>query len=107
MAALIVYGVVLWLGYGLTYTALKQDWYSVFNSVAATYKQAGMSAATTDEMTSYARRIVDVFAYVAPGILGTWSDWRLQATGSAAVDTALGTTGGPSAGPGTLDHARP
>ena len=71
MAALIVYGVVLWLGYGLTYTALKQDWYSVFNSVAATYKQAGMSAATTDEMTSYARRIVDVFAYVAPGILGT------------------------------------
>ncbi|WP_260849414.1 TadE family type IV pilus minor pilin [Kocuria marina] len=43
----------------------------------------------------------------APGILGTWSDWRLQATGSAAVDTALGTTGGPSAGPGTLDHARP
>lgn len=43
----------------------------------------------------------------APGILGTWSDWRLQATGSAAVDTALGTTGAPGAAPGTLDHAGP
>jgi hypothetical protein len=30
-----------------------------------------MSAATADEMTGYARRIVDVFAYIAPGILGT------------------------------------
>jgi uncharacterized protein YybS (DUF2232 family) len=70
LAALVVYGIVLWLGYGVTYTVLKQDWYTVFNSVAATYKEAGMSAATADEVTSYAHRIVDVSAYIAPGILG-------------------------------------
>lgn len=70
LVALLMYGVVLWLGYGLTYTVFKQDWYSVVSSIAATYREAGMSAATADELTSLARRIVGVFAYIAPGVLG-------------------------------------
>ncbi len=61
-----MYGVVLWLGYGVTYAVFKQDWYAVVGSVAATYREAGMSAATADQITSYARRVVDVFAIHRP-----------------------------------------
>lgn len=70
LVALVLYGLVLWLGYGLTYTLFKQDWFDILDSVAATYQQAGMSAATAADLTSYARGIADVFAYIAPGVLG-------------------------------------
>lgn len=43
----------------------------------------------------------------APGILGKWSNWRLQANGSAAVDSTRGADGAPGAGPGASDHAGP
>ena len=43
----------------------------------------------------------------APGILGKWSDWRLQANGSAAVDSTRGADGAPAAASGAPDHAGP
>jgi len=70
LVALVVYGLVLWLGFGVTPSVLKQDAYQAINDAAKTYTQLGMSSATTDAATSQFRAWVDVFPYVAPGLLG-------------------------------------
>lgn len=70
LVALVLYGLILWLGYGVTYTMLKQDWTSLVASMGTTYKEAGLDAAVADQATSYARRIGDVLVYLAPGLVG-------------------------------------
>ena len=70
LVALVVYGLILWLGFGVTLGQLKQDAYKSISDAATTYTQMGVSSATTDAATEQFRALVDVFAYIAPGLLG-------------------------------------
>jgi uncharacterized protein YybS (DUF2232 family) len=70
LAALVVYGVILWLVFGLSLTELKQASYDSIASAGRMYSDMGVSSASVDAVSSQLRRLVDVFPYLVPGVLG-------------------------------------
>ena len=59
------------------------------------------------QVSAAGNRVTVAVSGPAPGILGKWSDWRLHANGSAAVDSTRGADGAPAAVSGAPDHAGP
>jgi uncharacterized protein YybS (DUF2232 family) len=70
LAALVVFGVVIWLVSDLTLTDLKQAADESITSAGRLYQQMGMSSVTVDSVSEQMRRFVDIFPYVFPGFLG-------------------------------------
>jgi hypothetical protein len=70
LVVLVLYGLVMWLGFGVTATQLRQDAYTSIDNASSMYTRMGMSSATTDAAADQFRALVDVFAYIAPGLLG-------------------------------------
>jgi uncharacterized protein YybS (DUF2232 family) len=70
LVALVLYGVILWLAFGLSLTELKQSSYDSIASAGRTYAQMGASSATIDAVSGQLRKLVDVFPYLAPGFIG-------------------------------------
>lgn len=70
LVSLVVYGVILWLVFGLSLTELKQASYDSIASAGRMYSDMGVSASSVDTATSQLRKLVDVFPYLAPGVLG-------------------------------------
>jgi uncharacterized protein YybS (DUF2232 family) len=70
LVALVVYGLILWLGFGLTLTELKQSSYQSVTDVGNMYSQMGVGSATIASVSGQLRRLVDIFPYLAPGVIG-------------------------------------
>jgi uncharacterized protein YybS (DUF2232 family) len=70
LAALVVFGVVVWLVFGLTLTDLRQASYDSIADAGRLYAEMGLSAATVDAVSEQMRRLVDIFPYLVPGFLG-------------------------------------
>jgi len=70
LAALVVFGVVVWLVFGLTLTELKQASYDSIADAGRLYAEMGLSATTVDAVSDQMRRLVDIFPYLVPGFLG-------------------------------------
>lgn len=70
LAALVVFGVVTWLVFGLTLTDLKQASYDSIADAGRLYAEMGLSATTVDAVSDQMRRLVDIFPYLVPGFLG-------------------------------------
>ncbi len=69
LVAFIVYGLVLWLGLGVTYTLFKGEWHRFADDITTAYTQAGISAATASSIADYVRQMADVLPYIAPGLV--------------------------------------
>ena len=70
LVALVVYGVVLWLGYGLTYTDLEAGLVRGRRQCRGHVQGDRHERGHGGRGDELARKIVDVFAYIAPGVLG-------------------------------------
>jgi uncharacterized protein YybS (DUF2232 family) len=70
LVALVVFGVVLWLAFGVGLSGIKQAAYDSIASAGTTYTRLGVSSASVDTVSGQLRKLVDVFPYVAPGFLG-------------------------------------
>jgi uncharacterized protein YybS (DUF2232 family) len=70
LAALVVFGVVVWLAFGLTLTDLRQASYDSIADAGRLYTEMGLSATTVDAVSEQMRRLVDIFPYLVPGFLG-------------------------------------
>ena len=70
LVALVVYGVILWLVFGLTLTELKQVSYDSIANAGRMYSEMGVSSASVDAVSTQLRKLVDVSPYLAPGLLG-------------------------------------
>jgi uncharacterized protein YybS (DUF2232 family) len=68
-AAMVVWGVILWLAFGVDLTWLKEAAYGAIDNTAAQYAQLGMSADSAGAVSDQMRRLVDVMPYVTPGLL--------------------------------------
>jgi uncharacterized protein YybS (DUF2232 family) len=71
LVALVVYGVVLWLAFGLSLTELKQTANDSITNAGQLYGGMGASSATVAAMSGQLRKLVDIFPYLAPGFIGT------------------------------------
>ena len=70
LVALVVYGVIIWLGFGVGFAELKREGLNSINDMGTLYSQIGVSSATSDTMLGYYRTLLDVFPYLIPGFLG-------------------------------------
>ncbi len=70
LVALVAYGVILWLVFGLTLTDLKQVSYDSIANAGLMYNEMGVSSASVDAVSTQLRKLVDVSPYLAPGLLG-------------------------------------
>lgn len=70
VAALVVWGVMLWQVWGVSLSALRADAYASIESAAAVYRGMGVTGDTTEVVSSQMRRLVDVVPYLVPGLLG-------------------------------------
>jgi uncharacterized protein YybS (DUF2232 family) len=70
LVAVVVYGLVLWLAFGLGLADLKTEAYRSISDAGAMYSQLGMSSATIDSVSAEFRDLVDIFPYLAPGVVG-------------------------------------
>ena len=70
LVALVVYGAILWLVFGLSLTELKQASYDSIASAGRMYGDMGVSSASIDAVSGQLRRLVDVFPYIVPGFVG-------------------------------------
>ncbi len=70
LAALVVFGLVTWLVFGLTLTDLKQASYDSIADAGRLYGEMGLNATTVDAVSEQMRRLVDIFPYLVPGFLG-------------------------------------
>jgi uncharacterized protein YybS (DUF2232 family) len=70
LVAVMVYGVVLWLAFGVSLTELKQTAYDSITNAGQLYGQMGVGSATVDAVSGQLRKLVDVFPYLAPGVVG-------------------------------------
>jgi uncharacterized protein YybS (DUF2232 family) len=69
-AALVLWGLIIWLGFGVDFTWLKEMAYGSIDDVAAQYTAWGMSAASVETASAQLRDMVDAVPYLAPGLLG-------------------------------------
>jgi uncharacterized protein YybS (DUF2232 family) len=70
LAALVVFGLVIWLVFGLTLTDLRQASYDSITNAGRLYTEMGMSTSSVDAVSDQLRRLVDIFPYLVPGFLG-------------------------------------
>ena len=70
LVALVVYGAILWLVFGLSLTELKQASYDSIASAGRMYGEMGVSSASIDAVSGQLRKLVDVFPYIVPGFVG-------------------------------------
>ena len=70
LAALVVFGLVLWLGFGVGYAELKAEGSRSVTDLGTMYGQMGVNSATVDTLLSYYRQMLDALPYLVPGILG-------------------------------------
>jgi uncharacterized protein YybS (DUF2232 family) len=70
LVALVVFGLAVWLVFGLTLSDLRQASYDSIADAGRLYAEMGLSAATVDAVSDQMRRLVDIFPYLVPGFLG-------------------------------------
>lgn len=70
LVAVVVYGVMLWLWFGVGLSELKQEGLRSVNDLGTMYSQMGVSSATSAAALSYYRKLLDIFPYLLPGLLG-------------------------------------
>jgi len=70
LAALVVYGTILWLVFGVTLAELKQASYDSIANAGRMYGDMGVSSASVDAVSGQLRKLVDVFPYLVPGFVG-------------------------------------
>jgi uncharacterized protein YybS (DUF2232 family) len=70
LAALVVFGLILWLGFGIGFTQFKAEWSQSAADLSSMYSQIGVSAATSNTLVSYYRGLIDVLPYLVPGLVG-------------------------------------
>jgi Predicted membrane protein (DUF2232) len=70
LVALVVYGVIIWLGFGVGFAEVKQEGLRSISDMGTMYSQIGVSAATSNQVLGYYRTLLDIFPYLVPGLLG-------------------------------------
>ena len=70
LVALVVYGVIVWLAFGLGLAQFKEEWLRSATDLSSMYGQIGVSTATSDTLVSYYRHLIDILPYLVPGFLG-------------------------------------
>jgi len=73
LAALVLWGVGLWLVAGVTLTKLDQAVDRSIADASGFYSGMGVDAATIETVSGQLRRIADVIPYLTPGLLGMGS----------------------------------
>lgn len=69
-AALVIWGLTLWLAFGVDLAWIKETVDGLIDNTAAQYMQLGMSADSAAAVSDQLRRLVEVLPYVTPGLLG-------------------------------------
>jgi uncharacterized protein YybS (DUF2232 family) len=70
LGAFVVYGLIVWLVFGLDLTQLKQAAYDSITNAGDMYTGMGMSSSSVDTVSGELRKLVDIFPYLVPGVLG-------------------------------------
>ncbi len=70
LGAVVGWGLVLWLVFGVDFAWFKEAAGSVIDNTAAQYVQLGMSTGSAETVAAQLRRFVEVVPYVTPGLLG-------------------------------------
>ncbi len=68
--AMVLWGVALWLVFGMDLTWLKETAYTAIDDTVAQYSQLGMAADSTEAVAIQLRRLVNIIPLVTPGLLG-------------------------------------
>jgi uncharacterized protein YybS (DUF2232 family) len=68
--ASVIYGMILWLVFGVTLSGLREAAYRSIAEAGRLYADIGVSATTVDALSSQLRKLVDVLPYLVPGLLG-------------------------------------
>jgi uncharacterized protein YybS (DUF2232 family) len=69
VGAFVLWGLTLWLAYGVDMSELRTAVDESIDDAAAFYAQVGVSQASTDIVSSQLRRFFDVLPYLVPGLL--------------------------------------
>ncbi len=70
LAAMVVYGLIVWLVFGLDLGELKEAAYNSITDAGNMYAGIGVSSATIEAVSEQLRRLVDIVPYLVPGLLG-------------------------------------
>lgn len=70
LVAMVGWGLVLWLVFGVDLAWIKETAGSLIDNTAAQYTQLGRSAGSAEAVADQLRRLVEVVPYVTPGLLG-------------------------------------
>ena len=70
LVGLVVFGVALWLAFGVSLSEIKQTAYDSIASAGTTYTGLGVSSESVATVSGQLRKFVDIFPYLAPGFLG-------------------------------------